>query len=378
MKITSVKTYVVGNPPPHRGGMNWIFVKLVTDEGIEGWGEASFQFSKEHTAVQLIEELGDRFVVGSDPFNIEKLWRTLYASTHSFQHPDTTRLPLISAFEIACWDIVGKALNQPIYNLLGGKFNERLRAYSYMYGWQTGDPPELAAERARYYLDLGFTAIGFDPAAPSYPNPRDLSLERLDYIEAVVKSVRVAVGNKMDILIKTHGQLTTHAAIRMAKRIEQFDPLWFEEPVPPENMDEMARLARATTIPVSTGERLTTKYEFYLLLRRQAAAILQPALGRVGGIMEAKKIAGMAEACYAQMAPWMYTGPIAGVASIQVDTCIPNFLLQEGIETWGGFYSEILKEPVKWEKGYIIPPTKPGLGVEINEEVAAKHPYIQA
>lgn len=376
MKITGIKTYVVGNPPPHHGGMNFIFVKLLTDEGIEGWGEPSFGFSQEATAIQLIKELGERFVVGVDPFGIEKLWRTLYASTHSFQHPDTTRLPVISAFEMACWDIVGKALGQPVYNLLGGKFNEKLRAYSYMYGWATGDPPELAAERSRYYMDLGFTAIGFDPAAPSYPNPRGLSMEQLDYVEAVVRNVRQAVGSKMDILIKTHGQLTTHAAIRFAKRIEQFDPLWFEEPVPPENMDEMARLARSTSIPVSTGERLTTKHEFYSLLQKQAAAILQPALGRVGGILEAKKIASMGEAAYAQIAPWMYTGPIAGAASIQLDVCSPNFLLQEGIETWGGFYAEILKEPIRWEKGYIIPPTKPGLGIEINEDVAAKHPYI--
>ncbi|MGB2815339.1 MAG: mandelate racemase/muconate lactonizing enzyme family protein, partial [Dehalococcoidales bacterium] len=169
---------------------------------------------------------------------------------------------------------------------------------------------------------------------------------------------------------------TTHSAIRLARRLEKYDPLWFEEPVPPENVDEMARVARFTSIPIATGERLSTVYEFTTLLEKQAAAILQLALGRVGGIMEAKTIAGMAEAHYAQIAPHLFCGPIEGAANIQIDTCSPNFLIQESIETWSGFHTEILKEPIKWEDGYIIPPTRPGLGVELNEEVAAKYPYI--
>jgi 2-dehydro-3-deoxyphosphogalactonate aldolase len=170
--------------------------------------------------------------------------------------------------------------------------------------------------------------------------------------------------------------MTTSSAIRFAKRLELFDPLWFEEPVPPENVEEMARVARSTSIPVASGERLTTKYEFVRLLEKQAVTILQPALGRVGGILEAKKIAGMAEAHYAQIAPHLYCGPIEAAANIQLDTCSPNFLIQESIETFGGFHAEILKEPIKWEDGYIIPPTKPGLGVELNEEVASNNPYI--
>jgi 2-dehydro-3-deoxyphosphogalactonate aldolase len=169
--------------------------------------------------------------------------------------------------------------------------------------------------------------------------------------------------------------MTTSSAIRLAKRLEKFDPLWFEEPVPPENVEEMARVARSTSIPIATGERLATKYEFARLLEKQAASILQMALGRVGGILEAKKIAGMAEAHYAHIAPHLYCGPIEGAANIQIDTCSPNFLIQEGIETWGGFHAEILKEPITWQEGYIIPPTKPGLGVALNEEVAAEHPY---
>ena len=137
----------------------------------------------------------------------------------------------------------------------------------------------------------------------------------------------------------------------------------------------MARVARSTSIPIATGERLATKYQFAQLLARQAASILQMALGRVGGILEAKKIAGMAEAHYAQIAPHLYCGPIEGAANIQLDTCSPNFLIQEGIQSWGGFHAEILVEPVQWEAGYIIPPERPGLGVELDEEVAARHPY---
>jgi 2-dehydro-3-deoxyphosphogalactonate aldolase len=200
-------------------------------------------------------------------------------------------------------------------------------------------------------------------------------LEVLENSEKYIRKVREAVGNQCDLLFGTHGQMTASGAIRLAKRLEKYDPLWFEEPVPPENLEEMAKVARSTSIPVATGERLATKYEFAKLLEKQAASILQMALGRVGGILEAKKIAGMAEAYYAQIAPHLYCGPIEGAANIQIDTCSPNFLIQESIKTWGGFHAEILKEPIKWEEGYIIPPTRPGLGVELNEAVAAEHPY---
>jgi 2-dehydro-3-deoxyphosphogalactonate aldolase len=157
--------------------------------------------------------------------------------------------------------------------------------------------------------------------------------------------------------------------------LEPYDPLWFEEPVPPENVEEMARVARATSIPIATGERLATKYEFRRVLESQAASILQMALGRVGGILEAKKVAALAEAHYAQIAPHLYCGPIEGAANVQIDTCSPNFLIQESIETWGGFHAEILKEPMQFQDGYIIPPERPGIGVELNEEVAAANPY---
>ena len=385
MKIADLKTFVVGNPPPHHGGRNWVFLRLTTDDGIEGVGEAYGVPFDANTTARMIEDLGERYVIGFDPFKTEKLWRILYGSGYG-QHPDLAKLGVISALEMACWDIVGKALNQPIYNLLGGQYHEKIRSYTYLYlapeesvksEASVHCDPEKAAERAAAYVKQGFTAVKFDPILDlmSPFDPRELSLESLENAEAVVRSVREAVGGKCDLLIGTHGQMTTHSAIRLAKRLEKYDPLWFEEPVPPENIDEMARVARFTSIPVATGERLSTVYEFAQLLEKQAAAILQMALGRVGGIMEAKTIAGMAEAHYAQIAPHLFCGPIEAAANIQIDTCSPNFLIQESIETWGGFHTEILKEPIQWQDGYIIPSTKPGLGVELNEEVAARHPY---
>ncbi len=387
MKIADLKTYVVANPPPHHGGPYFVFLKLTTDDNIEGFGEVyGVPFSPDKVT-QLIEDIVERYVIGWNPFQTEKLWRTIYSSGYT-QHPDLTLVAVLSGIEIACWDIVGKALGQPIYNLLGGQVHEKLRSYTYLYAAPQTELPEgsratsihtdpvAAPERAAHYAEQGFTAVKFDPVGRmSALDPRQLSLEVLENAELVTKNVREAVGSKCDLLIGTHGQMTTSSAIRLAKRLEQFDPLWFEEPVPPENRSEMARVAQFTSIPIASGERLATKYEYVELLERQAAAILQPALARMGGIMEAKKVAGMAEAHYVQIAPHLYCGPIEAAANIQVGTCSPNFLIQESIETFGGFYAELLKEAIRWEDGYIIPPDKPGLGVELDEEVAARHPY---
>ena len=392
MRIADVKTYVVGNPPPYHGGAYWVFLKLTTHDHIEGFGEAYGVPFHPNTCAQMIEDVVERYVIGSDPFKIEKLWRVVYSSGFS-QHPDLSLMGVLSGIEMACWDIIGKSLDQPIYNLLGGQVQEKLRSYTYLYpdtkqvlGNEVAgdalsiadvwDHPERAAERAVDYVARGFTAVKFDPIMPmSAFDPRGLSLEALSTAERVTKQLREAVGSKCDLLVGTHGQTNPAAAIRLAERLEPFHPLWFEEPVPPENVVEMARVARATKIPIATGERLATKYEFAPLLANQAAAILQPALGRVGGILEAKKIAGMAEAHYAQIAPHLYCGPIEAAANIQLGTCSPNFLIQESIEDLSGFHAAVLKEPIQWEDGYIIPPTKPGLGVELNEEVASRHPY---
>jgi 2-dehydro-3-deoxyphosphogalactonate aldolase len=380
MKIAEVKTFVVGNPPPHFGGLYWVFVKLITDDGIEGVGEVYSVPFHPNVVEQMILDVCDRHVIGADPFKIEKLWRVIYSSGYT-QRPDTSIAGILSGIETACWDIVGKSLDKPVYELLGGQVHEKLRSYTYLYP-HDGDPapvysdPDMAAARAIEFVEMGFTAVKFDPAGPYTAfDPRQLSLEALDISEKFVKTIREAVGNRADLLFGTHGQMTAAGAIRLAKRLEPYDPLWFEEPTPPEVPEEMARVARQTSIPIATGERLATKYEFARVLQLQAASILQMAMGRVGGILEGKKIASMAEAHYAQIAPHLYCGPIEGAANIQVSACSPNFLILESIQTWDGFHSEILKKPIQWQDGYVIPPTEPGIGVELDEEVALAHPY---
>ena len=380
MKIADLQTFVVGNPPPHHGGRYFIFVKLTTDNGIVGIGEVYTATFAPHVVEVMVQDVFERHVRGADPFHIERLWRRVYGRGFTLR-PDLSLMSVLSALETACWDIVGKAVDKPVYELLGGKVHERLRSYTYIYPRPGEDDsvyldPDLAAERALEYVDMGFTALKFDPAGPySVFDGRQPSMETLERCERFVKTLRRAVGTRADLLFGTHGQFTTAGAIRMAKRLESSDPLWFEEPVPPENPREMARVARQTSIPVATGERLTTKYEFARVLEEQAASILQMALGRVGGLLEAKKIASLAETYYAQIAPHLYCGPVEGAANVQLATCTPNFLILESIEDWGGFHAEILKTPMRWEAGYVIPPAAPGLGVELDEEVALANPY---
>jgi 2-dehydro-3-deoxyphosphogalactonate aldolase len=196
-------------------------------------------------------------------------------------------------------------------------------------------------------------------------------LKTIKHVARIFQCIRDAVGDELEIGIGTHGQLTTYSAIRVARILEEFNPFWFEEPVPPENINEMARVAAHTTIPIATGERLLTKYEFAELLNKQAAQIIQLDVGHCGGILESKKIAGMAEAHYAMIAPHMYCGPVAAAAAIQVATCSPNFLIQEYNGT--ALHAELLKEPIHFANGAITPPTGPGLGVELDEDALAEH-----
>jgi galactonate dehydratase len=380
MRIAGLKTWIVGNPPPGFGGRYFVFLKLVTDDGIEGVGEAYAATFHPKVVVRMIDDVVERHVIGTDPFRIEALWRKVYGRGYSLR-PDISLMGVMSAVEMALWDIVGKAVGKPVYELLGGLVHERLRSYTYIYpqGDETdaiyGDP-DLSAQRAAEYVRQGFTAVKFDPAGrfASF-DPRQPSLERLELSETFCRKLREAIGGKADLLFGTHGQFTTSGAIRLGRRLEKYEPLWFEEPVPPEMPEEMAAVARAVAIPVATGERLTTKYEFARVLQTGAASILQMNLGRVGGLLEAKKIAGMAETHYAQIAPHLYCGPVVGAANLQLAACSPNFLILESILTWGGFHGQIVKTPIRWEDGYVIPPTAPGLGVELDEAVADAHPY---
>ena len=383
MKLQEIRTFVVGNPPPHFGGRYFVFCKLLCADGVQGVGEAYGVPFEPHLVARMLEDVFARYLEGEDPHDIERIWRRVYSSGYS-QRPDVTLMGVLSALEMACWDIIGKAAGQPVYKLLGGRVHERLRTYTYIYP-RPGDrtdvylDPDLAAERAVEYVQQGFTALKFDPLGPySAFDARQPSLEALDRVERFLRQLREAVGSRADLLLGTHGQLTAAGALRLARRIEPYDPLWFEEPVPPDVPGEMAKVARACRVPIAAGERLATKYEFARLLEEGAAAILQPNLGRVGGILEAKKIASLAEARHALIAPHLYCGPVVGAANIQVAASSPNFLILEGIERWQGFHAQILAKPLRWESGYLIPPAEPGLGVELDEEVARRHPYTGA
>ena len=329
----------------------------------------------------VIEDVFDRHMRGENPENIELMFRRAYSSGFT-QRPDLTVIGAFSGLEIACWDIVGKARERPVYALMGGIVNERIRSYTYLYPldhhankdfWSS---PEMAAECASAMVELGFTAVKFDPAGPytirggHMPAMSDIR-QSVDHC----KAIREAVGDRADLLFGTHGQFSTGGAIRLGKALEPYNPLWFEEPIPPDNVGEMAKVARACSIPIATGERLTTRAEFAPVLRQGAATILQPALGRAGGIWECRKIAAMAEAYNAQMAPHLYAGPVEWAANIQLSATIPNILMAETIQTGGDFHMPLIKHSIKWEDGYIIPPTAPGLGIEFDENLARAHPF---
>lgn len=388
MHIAEVETFVVGNPPPHYGGRYFIFVKLVSNDGIIGYGEAYNATFDPHVTASMIEDVAQRYLIGSDPHQLEKFFRQCYSSGFS-QRPDISMMGCYSALEIACWDIIGKAANKPVHQMLGGKLHEKLRSYTYLYADgnsvypdETGETknvyndPELAAKAALKCLGEGFDAIKFDPAGPY--TIYDGHMPRQSDIELSAKmcaAVREAVGTKADILFGTHGQFTAGGAIRMAKAIEAYDPLWFEEPVPPDQPEMMAEVARATSIPVATGERLTTRFEFGRVIENRAASILQPDLGRSGGIWETKKIAAHAETYHLQIAPHCYCGPIAAAANIQLAASLPNFLILEAIKTFDGFHEKLLEQKIAWQDGFVIPSDEPGLGVELDEAVCKAYPF---
>ena len=381
MKLQDLEIFVVAPPPPGWGGRYWIFVKLTADNGITGFGEVYATSVGPEAMKAVIADVFERHMADENPENIELMFRRAYSSGFT-QRPDLTVMGAFSGLEMACWDIIGKAHERPVYALLGGLMNERIRSYTYLYPLPHHDldefwiSPDMAAETAAEMVRLGFTAVKFDPAGPytirggHMPAGTDITRS-----VAFCKAIREAVGDKVDLLFGTHGQFSTAGAIRLAKAIEPYGPLWFEEPIPPDNVNEMAKVARATSIPVATGERLTTKAEFAPVLRNGAATILQPALGRSGGILETKKIAAMAEVYNAQMAPHLYAGPVEWAANIQLAANIPNLLIAETIGTGGEFHLPLIKHSIQWEEGFILAPTAPGLGIEFDEELARANPY---
>ena len=381
MRLESLETFIVGTPPPGFGGRYFIFVRLTTSCGITGVGEIYAASFAPEVVCHMAEDIFQRYLEGQAPDRIEHFWRRAHGSGFSHR-PDPTVQGVVSGLEMACWDIVGKALDRPVHALLGGLVNERLRTYTYLYPGPDQDAADFyndataSAETASLRVAEGFTAVKFDPSGQyTVYDGRMPDLEALERSERFCREIRAAVGDSADMLFGTHGQFTAAGALRLAQRLEPYDPLWFEEPCPPDMPEEMAKVAASTKIPVATGERLCSKFEFARVLDHGAAAILQPDLGRAGGILEGKKIAAIAETRYVQIAPHLYCGPIVAAANVQLAACIPNFLILESIGRMDGFHAELLKTPLRWEDGYILPPTAPGLGVELNDDVVAAHPW---
>jgi len=381
MKLSELEIFVVGNPPPGWGGRYFVFVKITASNGLVGYGEVYSASVGPKAMRAVIEDVFERHMAGENPENTEMMFRRAYSSGFT-QRPDLTVMGAFSGLEMACWDILGKAHERPVYALLGGLMNERIRSYSYLYPLTHHDlntfwnDPQMMAESATKMVEQGFTAVKFDPAGPyTVRGGHQPSLGDIERSVTMCRRIRETVGNRADILFGTHGQFTTAGAIRLARRLEPYDPLWFEEPCPPDNLLEFANVAKQCRIPVATGERLTTKAEFATLLRTGGVAILQPALGRSGGILETKKIAAIAESFNAQVAPHLYAGPVEWAANIQLAANIPNLLMVETIQTGGDFHRQLIGDTIRWEDGYIEAPTAPGLGIEFNEALARAHPW---
>ncbi|MDP7149486.1 MAG: mandelate racemase/muconate lactonizing enzyme family protein [Paracoccaceae bacterium] len=378
MKLQDLDIIVTAPPAPGWGGRYWILVKLTTDTGITGWGECYAASVGPEAMTHVIRDVFERYFQDENPENVERMFRKTYSSGFT-QRPDLTVMGAFSGLEIACWDILGKDRDRPVWVLIGGLMNARIRAYSYLYPLPHHDmasfwvSPEAAAESARDLVDRGYTAVKFDPAGPytmrggHMPAMSDISMS-----VAFCKAIRDEVGDKADLLFGTHGQFSTPGAIRLGQAIEPYLPLWFEEPVPPDNIAEFEKVANAVRIPVATGERMTTRAEFAAALRA-GVRILQPALGRSGGIWETRKIAAVAETFNAEMAPHLYAGPVEWAANIHLAAAIPNLLLLETIET--PFHNDLIKGSIKIESGFVPAPTAPGLGIDIDESLARANPY---
>ena len=376
MKLQDLDIIVTAPPAPGWGGRYWIIPKVTTDTGIVGYGECYASSVGPEAMKAVITDVFERHMQGQNPEDIELMFRRAYSAGFT-QRPDLTVMGAFSGLEIACWDILGKDRNRPVHALIGGRMNDRIRAYTYLYPRDTHPlpdfwaSPDMAAEVALDMVEMGYTAVKFDPAGPytirggHMPSMHDISLS-----VAFCARIRDAVGDRADLLFGTHGQFSTGGAIRLGQAIAPYSPLWYEEPTPPDA--DMSAIAKAVGIPLATGERLTTKTEFANALR-QGVSILQPALGRAGGIWETKKIAGLAEVYNAQMAPHLYAGPVEWAANVHLAASIPNLLMAETIET--PFHHDLIGGTITVEGGYITPPTAPGLGIDFNEDLARAHPY---
>ena len=379
MKLHDLDVIVTAPPAPGWGGRYWILVKLTSDSGLVGWGEVYAAAVGPDAMAGVIRDVFARHMEGENPENVELMFRRTYSSGFT-QRPDPTVMGAFSGLEIACWDLVGKDRDRPVHALIGGLVNHRIRAYTYLYPTRPNHDlprfwadPDQAAEAALDTVARGYTAVKFDPAGPYTIRSGHMPpMPDIQKSVAFCRSIRGAVGDRADLLFGTHGQFSTGGALRIGAAIEPYSPLWFEEPVPPDDMDSLAHVARTLRIPVATGERLTTKREFAQALTA-GATILQPALGRAGGIWEGRKIATLAEAANAQIAPHLYAGPVEWAANLHLCAAIPNCLMAETIET--EFHDALIKGSIRVEEGFVRPPIGPGLGIEVDEDLARAHPF---
>ncbi len=373
MKIANVKTVVVNAEM-----RNWVFVKVETDEGLFGWGEASLEW-KTRSLLGAVEDFTP-MVVGEDPTRIEHLYQKMYRQ--SFWRVGVIGLSAISAIEQACWDILGKSLQQPVYRLLGGAVRDRVRMYTHLgggdmravYESQLSADPQVFVDRALEVVAKGYTAV---KVLITPPTESLNSIAAYRYAEKMMEALRLAVGDDVDILIDCHGRHSLGNAIEFCRVLAPYRPYFIEEPVPPDNVDVLVEVRRASPVPIATGERLVTRYQFRDVIEKQACHVIQPDLCHCGGLWEAKKIAAMAEVYTMGVAPHNPLGPVANAAALHFDLSTPNFLIQEDMLADVPWRWEVVQHSLKTEDGYWLPTDAPGLGVEVDEAAAARHPFKQ-
>ncbi len=362
MKIAEVKTYIV-----NAFRLNWVFVKVSTDNGLTGWGESSLEY-KAQAVTAAIGEL-ERYLVGEDPFRIEHHYENMFRD--SYWRVGPILMSAVSGIEMALWDLLGKHLVVPVYQLLGGKINERVKVYAN--GWFKGATvPDQFAEAAKRAKERGFRALKWDPFGRAY---QDLSATDLDFALRCIDAVKNTVMPDVDILIEGHGRFNLPTGIKIANALEPFNPLFFEEPLPPDNFAALSELRKKSPVPIAAGERVYTIYGFRDLLAQKAVDFVQPDVSHAGGLMQCKKIAAMAQADYLAFAAHNPSGPIANAATLQLAACTPNYAIHEIMATDVPWRKEIVDESLSFKDGYLEIPDKPGLGIEIKEENLADYPY---
>ena len=366
--VTGIR-HVLAHPPARK---NLLFVRLETDDGIYGWGECYTQGDRDQQIVAHLDQM-ERYVVGWDATQIKQFTDAMY-NDFAARRGARDYYSAISGIEQALWDIAGKRLGVPVYELLGGACRERIRVYAN--GWANSQSHEHLAESAQAMVERGFTAMKFDPI----PGPWRTLISTADEREAIerVRVVREAVGPDVEILVEIHRRLAPMHAVRLAREIEQYRPFWYEEPVLAENINALAAAKAEINIPVVTGEELYTKFEFREVFEQRAADIINPDVCNVGGILELKEIAAMAETYFVAVSPHNFNSTTVGLAAtLQVSAMIPNFLITEffvNLEEWG---REVAVTPFEVVDGYIDLPRGPGLGIDLDEAALARYPYEQ-